>query len=644
MATINGGPFNDTLDGTNNRDIINGLGGDDTLNGLGGADTLDGGTGIDSLAGGFGDDTYIVDDQMDNVSENGSEGKDTVRASVSYMLGQDVENLVLTGTDSIDGTGNGLNNTITGNSGDNSIDGGAGADVMAGALGNDTFFVDDLGDRASDTGGLDRVESSVSFTLGAGIEDLLLTGIDDTNATGNNLANSLTGNDGDNTLNGMAGTDVMEGGDGDDTFIVDNAGDSVYDNNGTDTVRTTLADYTLGADIENLFLDGNRRSNGTGNNNDNLITGNRNVNTLTGLDGNDTLDGGIGADTMIGGEDDDTYYVDNARDVVTEDLGEGTDEVRATVSHTLTANAENLSLLGTANLSGTGNAEDNTINGNSGNNILDGGAGVDALAGGLGNDTYVLDDLMDGASENPGEGIDTVKASFSYTLGQDFENLTLTGIDDIDGTGNAGVNVITGNTGDNTLDGDAGADRLYGGAGNDTYVIDDLGDIVADGSGTDTVQSGVSYTLANGFENLVLTGTDNIYGGGNRGVNDITGNDGENLLRGFGGNDMLAGGFGEDTFIFEAKTALNGVDTISDFSLMDGDALDLRNLLKAYDAMDDQLSDFVQITDSGLDSIVSVDMNGARGGINFVQVATLSNITGLNDEDALVLSGNLIVS
>lgn len=644
MATINGGPLNDTLDGTNNRDIINGLGGDDTLNGLGGADTLDGGTGIDSLAGGLGDDTYIVDDLMDTVSENAGEGKDTVRASVSYILGQDTENLVLTGTADIDGTGNSVNNTITGNSGDNSIDGGAGADVMAGGLGDDAFFVDDLGDRVSDTGGLDRVESSVSFTLGTGIEDLVLTGLENINGTGNTLANSLTGNDGNNTLNGMTGADVMEGGDGDDTFFVDNAGDSVSDTNGNDTVRTTLANYTLAAGLENLFLDGSARSNGTGNIGDNLIVGNRNVNTLTGLDGNDTLDGGVGADTMVGGQDDDTYYVDNARDVITENLGEGTDEVRASVSHTLTANTENLVLLGTANLNGTGNAGDNSITGNSGNNILDGGAGIDALAGSFGNDTYLLDDLMDTASENAGQGTDTVKASFSYTLAQDFENLTLTGTGDIDGTGNAGVNTITGNIGDNTLDGDAGADRLYGGAGDDTYVVDTLGDLVADSSGLDTVQSSISYTLANGLENLVLTGIGDINGGGNRVVNDISGNDGDNLLRGFFGNDMLAGGMGADTFIFEAKTAANGVDTISDFSLVDGDALDLRNLLRAYDEMDDQLSDFVQITDNGIDSIVSVDVNGARGGVNFVQVATLQNIVGLDNEDALVLSGNLIVS
>ena len=402
-VTLTGTAGDDSLTGTGLNDQLYGLAGNDTLTGNGGDDLLDGGTGADTMIGGTGNDTYVVDNAGDVVTELSGEGTDTVQASIDYTLTSEVENLTLTGSGNLNGTGNALDNVITGNSGNNVLTGGAGADT-------------------------------------------------------------LTGNGGDDLLDGGTGADTMIGGTGNDTYVVDNAGDVVTElsGEGTDTVQASI-DYTLTSEVENLTLTGSGNLNGTGNALDNVITGNSGNNvltggagadTLTGNGGDDLLDGGTGADTMIGGTGNDTYVVDNAGDVVTELSGEGTDTVQASVDYTLTSDVENLTLTGSGNLNGTGNALDNVITGNSGNNVLTGGAGADTL---------------------------------------------------------------TGNGGDDLLDGGTGADTMIGGTGNDTYVVDNAGDVVTElsGEGTDTVQSSISYTLPSGVENLTLTGSANINGTGN---------------------------------------------------------------------------------------------------------------------------------
>jgi Ca2+-binding RTX toxin-like protein len=532
---IVGDELDNVEDGTVLNDVATTFGGNDTITTGAGNDLLDGGAGDDIMTGGTGNDIYVVDSEFDQLTELASQGTDEVRSSLTWTLASNFENLTLPGTDNIDGTGNSVANVITGNAGNNTLDGKGGADTLSGGLGEDTYVVDNAGDIVIENAGegIDLVRASVSVTLGANIENVTLTGSGAINATGNALDNVLTGNSGINQLSGGAGND---------TYVVAQAGDTVVEaaGEGTDFVQSSVA-YTLSSHVENLTLTGSGAISGTGNDLDNSITGNNGVNNLSGGIGNDTLDGGTGADTLVGGVGDDIYYADHASEVITEAAAEGTDSVRATVSYTLAVNVENLTLLGSNAINGTGNGSANTIIGNIAANVLNGGAGADTLQGGLGDDTYVVDDALDVIVESVGEGTDTVQSTISYALSSHVENLTL--------TGSAAANA-TGNDLDNILTGNSGVNMLTGGLGSDTYVVQSATDSVIEtaGQGTDLVQTSVAYTLSGNVENLTLTGSGGIAGTGNELDNYITGNSGANNLSGGAGSDTLNGGTGVDIF------------------------------------------------------------------------------------------------
>jgi Ca2+-binding RTX toxin-like protein len=429
----------------------------------------------DRLIGSRGNDTFAVISQDVRI-EDPMGGTDTVESPVTFSIANHslVENLVLTGTGNISGTGNARGNTIVGNSGNNSLDGGIGRDtifggggsdtldggqdseedILAGGSGDDFYVYRDSQDRIVENPGEGtdtilttlNVASLADFGV-ANVENLTFTGTGSATLSGNALANVLTGGTDADTLFGSAG-DTLIGWQGDDFYFVDSVTTRILELDGplegNDTISTAISTYSMAAatNVEVLEYKGKNNSNLTGNSGNNSIYGGLTVrNTINGGAGDDYLYGGDTTDSLFGGAGNDTLAVTQWADAVV------------------------VGSLGTS---------------------LRSGKGSDTLAGGAGDDWYVVNSQT-AYNYQDTEGTNTIASTVDFSLkynpniAANIQNLYLIGDAALRGTGSDSDNLITGNDGNNRLD---------AGVGNDTVIAGLGADIVNGGAGNDSLIGG----------------------------------------------------------------------------------------------------------------------------------------------------------
>ena len=349
-----------------------------SLTGAAGADTIFGG-GNDTLIGGAGANTYVVGATTNRIIDAGTGS--VIRSGVSFDLGSSlvsgVNNLTYTGSGDVSLRGNASNNRIDASSATTavSLNGGAGADTLlggagndtlvgngssslVGALGNDLYILGTPGDRISDAGGVNTIQTSIftnlASSLVSGVNNLTYTGASAT-LRGNDNANridassatgvvSLNGGAGADTLLGSAfndtlmgnGSSSLVGGLGNDLYIVNSTRDTILDTLGNNTIQSSVG-YDLASSlvsgVNNLVYTSTLGGSLSGNASANSISGNTGNDTLFAGDGNDTLKafgrtggtiqstgfetdvmiGGAGADSFVLADTNGSFYLDSGK-------------------------------------------------------------------------------------------------------------------------------------------------------------------------------------------------------------------------------------------------------------------------------------------------------------------------------------------
>ncbi|PTQ90623.1 calcium-binding protein [Agitococcus lubricus] len=715
---------------------------DDILVGNDRDNILNGGKGRDTMVGGAGNDTYYIDHLEDEVIEQATElefttgryvdgGNDTVSFAnyqtdiglhinlmtgyyVGYSNLEHIENL----------TGTTANDELIGNDKNNILNGGRGADTMAGGLGNDTYYIDHTGDLVleqitvvdSVTGEfVEAGNDTVSFAnyqplTYEGIRVDLTTGYSSLgvsdlraieNLTGTNKNDELIGNRKDNILNGGQGSDTLSGGLGNDTYYIDSFSDFITEqafaidevtgavvDAGNDTV--SFANYKLIGRGVRVDLVAGYSSIGSGDfiNIEN-VTGTAADDHLRGNDKNNVLNGGRGVDTMFGGLGNDTYYIDNINDQITdvEDyidgmgrllLDGGNDTVsfanyqviyESGIAVDLTTGYSSVGAGDFRNIENLiGSTENDILVGNQKSNILNGGKGKDTMVGGAGNDTYYIDNrddivdeqasyidpttgrLLDGGNDtlsfvnyrpvgHYGVFVDLMSghSSIGYNDFRHIENIN----------GSAANDYLLGNHKANVLNGGGGADLMVGGAGNDTYYIDHIADAVEEYAsytdpvtgrmlegGSDTV-SFVNYKALTrqGVHIDLMSGYSNVGQVDFRQIENVTGSHVDDQLIGNDKDNALNGGRGADLMEGWLGNDTYYIDNRFDQIMDVEDSLDETGNV-VIDGGNDTVSfaNYIPLEGFG----VSVNLITGYSNIGMGDFRHIENLTGTRADDQLI--------
>lgn len=515
-----GGDGDDSISGTTADEHISGGGGNDTLYSGGGADTLDGGDGDDDLTfgqpaggtalayGGTGNDHFYVEGIAASV--DGGDGTDSISGDLRYAALESVEVLVEDGVVTLDQLK--AFEQVTSSR----------PFVYLGFVGpGGTVKLGAIVDPGLSVTMLHNDLTSVINLTGTSFNDFLRDSA---------FADTLHGGGGNDTLTSSGGLDALAGGEGDDLYILLAPGARAIEvpGGGSDTIRAVDFDVAL-ADfphIENLDLEGNTITQGTGTNAANRINGSYGSNLLLGRGGDDTIYGGPGGnDTIAGGEGADLLY------------GESDDPHLASQT----------------------------------DDDIEGGAGADTMSGGDGNDSFVYrsaEDIEAGEVIDGGGWTDAIRVAGNGPM--DFRNVTITGVEQLHYSPGRGSAIF-----DSSQFGTGKIAAIEGSAATDRLVIFASSTVV-------TLANVTASNWQDGRDTIALVGTsqaDRLTGNDN--ANRVSGGIGADLLFGRGGNDVLVGGKGNDTMnggagadVFAFNTSRTGADTINGFQVAD-DRFDL---------------------------------------------------------------------